>query len=134
MEEAMSETDWKTALRQDLVIHGFLAETDEERMAVVMPHIEAAYKRGLMAGKSQAGYRQVQALPGLALTKRQLEIACMTADGLTNKQIAEKLFLTENSVKTHLRIVYGKTGTRNRGHLAALLVARGHAVPQGEMQ
>jgi DNA-binding CsgD family transcriptional regulator len=134
MEEAMSETDWKTALRQDLVIHGFLAETDEERMAVVMPHIEAAYKRGLMAGKSQAGYREVQALPGLALTQRQLEIARMTADGLTNKQIAEKLFLTENSVKTHLRIVYGKTGIRNRGHLAAILVARGHAVPQGERQ
>lgn len=52
----LSEPDWKAELRRDLVIHGFLAETDEERMAVVMPHIEAAYQRGLMAGRSQQSY------------------------------------------------------------------------------
>jgi hypothetical protein len=52
----MPEPQWKTELSRDLVLRGFLAETEEERLAVVMPHIEAAYKRGLTAGRSQAGY------------------------------------------------------------------------------
>ena len=68
----VSEPAWKAELRRDLVIHGFLAETDEERMAVVMPHIEAAYDRGLMAGSSKAGYRLVQENARL---RRELELA-----------------------------------------------------------
>jgi hypothetical protein len=52
----MPEPQWKQELSRDLVLRGFLAETEEERMAVVMPHIDAAYQRGLMAGRSQAGY------------------------------------------------------------------------------
>jgi hypothetical protein len=51
---------WKAELAQDLVIRGFLAETEEDRLAVVMPHIEAAYMRGYQAGSSQASYRLVQ--------------------------------------------------------------------------
>lgn len=50
------EPQWKRELSRDLVLRGFLAESEEERLAVVMPHIEAAYQRGLMAGRSQAGY------------------------------------------------------------------------------
>lgn len=53
----MPEPQWKTELSRDLVLRGFLAETEEERLAVVMPHIDAAYQRGLIAGRSQAGYR-----------------------------------------------------------------------------
>lgn len=53
----MAEPQWMTELSRDLVLRGFLAETEEERLAVVMPHIEAAYQRGLQAGRSQAGYR-----------------------------------------------------------------------------
>jgi hypothetical protein len=51
-----SEPQWKVELSRDLVLRGFLADTEEERMAVVMPHIEAAFQRGLMAGRSQANY------------------------------------------------------------------------------
>lgn len=52
----MTEPAWKNALSRDLVLHGFLADTEEERLQVVMPHIEAAYKRGVEAGRSQQGY------------------------------------------------------------------------------
>jgi hypothetical protein len=53
----VSEPQWKIELSRDLVLRGFLADTEEDRMAVVMPHIEAAYERGLQAGRSQAGYK-----------------------------------------------------------------------------
>jgi hypothetical protein len=65
------EPQWKTELSRDLVLRGFLAETEEERLAVVMPHIEAAYQRGLIAGRSQAGY---------GTRRKRKEEAC-TTDG-----------------------------------------------------
>lgn len=125
----MSEPDWKVELRQwaDVWVGGS-ERTIEGAVRALVPHIEEAEKRGRIIAQ-QALAPRVQALPGPALTPRQLEIARLTADGLTNREIAEKLHLTENSVKTHLRIVFGKTGTRSRGHLAALLVAKGHANP-----
>ncbi|MEV4232389.1 hypothetical protein AB0J81_36035 [Streptomyces bobili] len=56
----MPEPQWKTELSRDLVLRGYIADTEEERLDVVMPHIEAAYKRGHEAGSSKAGYRLVQ--------------------------------------------------------------------------
>lgn len=58
----MSEPDWKDDLRADLdqnawKIAGPYGEWEiDEALAVVLPHIEAAYQRGLMAGRSQQGY------------------------------------------------------------------------------
>jgi len=51
----MSEPAWKTELRalaEDLDRYG----DAEHTMARLLPHVEAAYKRGLMAGRSQSGY------------------------------------------------------------------------------
>jgi len=43
-----------------------------------------------------------------ALTRREIEIVRMVATGLRNKEIAEKLFITEGTVKTHLHHIYEK--------------------------
>jgi len=56
------EPDWKHALRAALDqdawrVGGPYGDWDtDEALTTVMPHIEAAYQRGLMAGRSQAGY------------------------------------------------------------------------------
>ncbi len=50
----------------------------------------------------------------LGLTPRELEIARLATAGLTRREIASRLYITENSVKTHLEHVYGKLGVRNR--------------------
>jgi hypothetical protein len=68
----VSEPPWKQSLSRDLVLHGFLAETEEERMAVVMPHIEDAYKRGQLAGSSRAGYRLAQENERLRRERKQV--------------------------------------------------------------
>jgi DNA-binding CsgD family transcriptional regulator len=51
------------------------------------------------------------------LSKREQEIAELVSQGLTNKQIAERAFVTENTVKQHLKRVFAKTDVRNRAEL-----------------
>ncbi len=50
----------------------------------------------------------------LALTGRELEILALLAEGLSNREIAERLFVSENTVKTHASRVFGKLGARRR--------------------
>ena len=50
----------------------------------------------------------------LAITPRELEILQLIADGLSNREIAEKLFVSENTVKTHSSRVFDKLGARRR--------------------
>ncbi|MDO3720167.1 response regulator transcription factor [Marinobacter sp. chi1] len=49
-----------------------------------------------------------------ALTKKQKIVLTHLRSGLSNKQIAEKMFLTENTVKSHLAMIYQKLGVKNR--------------------
>jgi len=57
------------------------------------------------------------------LTQREQEIALLLGAGNSNRSIAERLDITERTVKTHLTSVFEKTGTRDRVQLA-LLVCR----------
>ena len=48
------------------------------------------------------------------ITPRELEILNLIAVGLTNREIAERLFVSENTVKTHSSRVFGKLNARRR--------------------
>ena len=50
----------------------------------------------------------------LAITPRELEILRLIAQGLSNREIAEKLFVSENTVKTHSSRVFDKLGAKRR--------------------
>ena len=50
----------------------------------------------------------------LGLTPRELEILELIASGLSNREIADKLFVSENTVKTHSSRVFEKLGARRR--------------------
>ena len=52
------------------------------------------------------------------LTPREIEIVRMVASGLGNREVGEKLFISEGTVKTHLHSVYEKLGLKGRVHLA----------------
>jgi DNA-binding NarL/FixJ family response regulator len=50
----------------------------------------------------------------LQLTPRELEILGLIAQGLSNKEIGERVFVSENTVKTHASRVFEKLGARRR--------------------
>ncbi len=57
------------------------------------------------------------------ISRREMEILSYISESMTNDEIAQKLFLSAKTVKTHIRNIFGKTGIRNRVE-AALLYTR----------
>jgi len=60
-----------------------------------------------------------------ALTKRELEVLRLVADGLSNKEIATTLFITEGTVKNHVHNALEKLQLENRTQAAAYIVRQG---------
>ena len=58
------------------------------------------------------------------LSKRELEIARLIADGMSNKEIASRCFLSERTVETHASNILNKLGVNSRVEVAALGRAR----------
>ena len=58
--------------------------------------------------------RDESKVESLGLTPRELEILGLIAEGLSNKEIAERAFVSENTVKTHSSRVFEKLGARRR--------------------
>ncbi|MBL5973763.1 MAG: GAF domain-containing protein [Candidatus Leucobacter sulfamidivorax] len=61
------------------------------------------------------------------LTKREQEIARLVAEGLTAKEISERAYITENTVKQHLKRLFAKTDSRNRAELVQRIWMAGRA-------
>jgi LuxR family maltose regulon positive regulatory protein len=59
------------------------------------------------------------------LTRQERRVLELMADGLSNKDIARKLFVSEPTVKFHLRNILAKTATQNRTHAVATALRRG---------
>lgn len=51
------------------------------------------------------------------MTEREKEICTLLAEGLTNRQIAEKLYISEGTVKNYISSIYDKTGIHDRAKL-----------------
>ena len=56
----------------------------------------------------------VERLRELSITKRELEILALIAQGMSNREIAEKLFVSENTVKTHSSRLFDKLSVKRR--------------------
>jgi two-component system, NarL family, nitrate/nitrite response regulator NarL len=73
------------------------------------------------------GARQLTSgeLAGTILSNREREILALLADGLVNKQIAARLGISTNTVKTHLELLFDKLGVTTRAEAVATGVKRG---------
>ena len=58
--------------------------------------------------------RNEEKLAAIGMTRRELEILELIAAGLSNREIAERVFVSENTVKTHSSRVFEKLGARRR--------------------
>ena len=63
-----------------------------------------------------------------ALSEQELKVLALLADGLTNRQISERMLLTEKTVKNYVSHVLGKLGLERRTQ-AAVLATRLHVGP-----
>jgi DNA-binding CsgD family transcriptional regulator len=72
---------------------------------------------------------------GYGLSRREAQVALCCAEGLTNAEIGQKLFITEQTVKFHMRHLFVKVGVRRRGELISRLLRHedgpAPAAPQG---
>ncbi|MBW4818795.1 response regulator transcription factor [Rhodococcus qingshengii] len=59
------------------------------------------------------------------MTKREQEIASLVSEGFTTKEIALRAFISENTVKQHLKRVFAKADVSNRAELVQLIWASG---------
>jgi predicted ATPase/DNA-binding NarL/FixJ family response regulator/class 3 adenylate cyclase len=87
----------------------------------------AAWAEGAALSDSQAtayatrarGQRRRPASGWMSLTPTESEVVTLLAQGLTNPEIAERLFISRATVKTHLIHTFSKLGVTNRAQLAA---------------
>jgi DNA-binding NarL/FixJ family response regulator len=68
---------------------------------------------------------QLEAAKVQSLTTREREIVALVADGLTNRQIAERLFISEATARNHLTSILGKLELTDRFQLAVYAFRRG---------
>jgi DNA-binding CsgD family transcriptional regulator len=61
---------------------------------------------------------------GTVLSGRELEVAELVAQGLTNRQIAAALFVSERTAQSHLQHILTKLGFTRRSQVAAWVVER----------
>ncbi|MDQ6772088.1 MAG: AAA family ATPase [Candidatus Dormibacteraeota bacterium] len=60
-------------------------------------------------------------LAALGITSREMDVLHLVADGLTNRNVAARLYLSEHTVETHVGSLLAKTGSSRRAQLVALV-------------
>ena len=86
------------------------SDTSEEAILALRHVLEG---RAVMPVGWQAASLRLET-PLAALSAREREVLDLAASGMSNKEIAERLTISVNTVKFHLRTVYSRLGVRNR--------------------
>lgn len=82
-----------------------------------LPYLHRAGQELAVAGTETNDSDQRASVLLQSLTERERDIALLVAQGLTNREIAERLFVTSKTVEFHLSNIYAKCGINNRRQL-----------------
>jgi DNA-binding NarL/FixJ family response regulator len=66
------------------------------------------------AAPAAAAAQRVGPADQLGLTSREAEVLCLLAEGLTNREIATRLFISQKTVATHLAHIFDKLAVHSR--------------------
>jgi DNA-binding CsgD family transcriptional regulator len=112
-------------IRRTLVLEGFGERLRVEVTAVGKGKTQLHLWREPLPDQMQVGMESVQPVaagPADGLTQREREVALLVADGLRSREVAERLGIASQTVKSHLKTIFDKLGVRNRVELARRLV------------
>jgi len=127
---------------RDLVIDAFRAGAEgvvcrTESIAVLCKCIQMVHKGQIWANSHQLHFiletlmsstplRVISSRERCVLAQRELEVAHLVAEGLTNREIAQKLGVAENIVRNHLFRIYDKLNISSRVELGLYLTHQKH--------
>jgi DNA-binding CsgD family transcriptional regulator len=104
----------------DAVVHGIRQQLGEHGFTAAWEEGSALSPQEAVAYVSRArGQRRRPSTGWASLTPTELEVVKLVAQGLTNPQVAERLFISRGTVKTHLAHVFTKLGLITRAQLAS---------------
>ncbi len=83
----------------------------------------------LLAELAEQGVPPFASGPGSTLTRREREVAPLVAAGMSNRQIAEQLYVSERTVETHVQNILMKLGFGSRSQVAVWAVRQGLIEP-----
>lgn len=101
----------------DRIIQGI--KTVHEGNMLIHPEI-ARKLAGFLQPSARQEAQEAQPLASYGLTKSEQAVVTSIAEGLTNKEIAAKLFLSEGTVKNYITDILSKLGVRDRTQIAIL--------------
>jgi DNA-binding NarL/FixJ family response regulator len=110
------------------------ALAEQERLAAALEHALAARATFEQLGAGRAAKHADKLVANLGgrssaaaragLTRRELEVLSLVAQGLSNRQIAERLVVSEHTVHRHLSNIYARLGVSSRAAAVALASER----------
>ena len=98
-------------------------------------HLDPAVQERLVAAVISLPAAGEPPVPGLGqkppdgLTTREAEVLTLLASGLSNAEIAKRLYLSNATVKTHINRIFAKTGARDRAQAVRYAYQHGLATP-----
>jgi DNA-binding NarL/FixJ family response regulator len=99
-------------------VHGGEIWLDSHTTAAVMRQVAGPGSEGASAGGGKSRERS-------PLSTREREIVQLVAQGYKNKEMAEKMFISEQTVKNHLHNIFDKLGVSDRLELALYAIHKG---------
>jgi DNA-binding CsgD family transcriptional regulator len=116
-------------LGRTLLAKGMIERRDKNKLAArrslgralgIFEHLGAS----LWVAKARRELSRVDVRSAAAgLTDTENQVAALVVKGLTNREVASSMFVTENTVQTHVRHIFQKLGVRSRTELAAQLLS-----------
>lgn len=121
--------EWSSGDDADFAVHRGVAQ-EKSRAALGPKRNDEAWKEGLTLSLERAadyalGKQDAATADAGPLSRREIEVAKLVAGGMTNREVGERLFISDRTAEGHLEKIRNKLGVRSRTEVAAWVAEQG---------